>query len=241
MNREYHRWWSPRLEREMDLLVFGHAGARVLVFPTSMGRFYEWEDRGMVAAVGEMIERGWLQLYCVDSVDAESWYCDWAHPGGRAWRHVQYEEYLLNEVLPLSWAKNPNPFLIATGASFGAYHALNIALRHPGLFNRALGMSGIYDIRRWCDGFHNETIYFNNPVEFVQNIHDQGLLERIRQVDLILTVGQDDPNVGGNRFFSQVLWERGIWHAFRVWDGWAHDWPWWRDQFRLYVGGVNGR
>ncbi len=36
MNREYLRWFSPSLQRDMEMLVFGHAGARVLVFPTSM-------------------------------------------------------------------------------------------------------------------------------------------------------------------------------------------------------------
>jgi len=74
MNREYHAWHSPSLNRNMELLVFGHGGSRVLVFPTSMGRYYEWEDRGMMGALGEHIERGWIQLYCVDSVDEESWY-----------------------------------------------------------------------------------------------------------------------------------------------------------------------
>jgi esterase/lipase superfamily enzyme len=42
MHREHVRWFSPRLERDMQLLIFGHAGARVLVFPSSMGRFFEW-------------------------------------------------------------------------------------------------------------------------------------------------------------------------------------------------------
>ena len=55
----------------MELLVFGHHGAPLVVFPTSQGRFYEYEDRGMVGALSEHLERGWLQLYCVDSIDAE--------------------------------------------------------------------------------------------------------------------------------------------------------------------------
>jgi esterase/lipase superfamily enzyme len=74
MNREYHRWHSPALNRDMELLIFGHAGAKVLVFPTSLGKYYEWEDRGMIGALGEQLQRGWIQLFCVDSVDAESWY-----------------------------------------------------------------------------------------------------------------------------------------------------------------------
>ncbi|KAB2859175.1 MAG: esterase, partial [Anaerolineae bacterium] len=63
MNREYHAWHSPTLNRKMELLVFGHAGAKVLIFPTSQGKFYEWEDRGMMWALGEHLERGWLQCY----------------------------------------------------------------------------------------------------------------------------------------------------------------------------------
>lgn len=126
MHREYHKWYSPRLNREMELLIFGHAGARVLVFPTSMGRFYEYEDRGMVANLTDHLENGWLQLYCVDSIDGESFYNNWAHPADKIRRHVQYEDYILHEVLPLSQSKNPNPFLIAHGCSFGAYHAVNM-------------------------------------------------------------------------------------------------------------------
>ncbi|GMQ79550.1 MAG: hypothetical protein BMS9Abin02_2149 [Anaerolineae bacterium] len=74
MKREYHRWYSPSLARDMELLIFGHSGARLLVFPTSMGRFFEWEDRGMIGSLSDQIERGWLQLTCVDSIDEDSWY-----------------------------------------------------------------------------------------------------------------------------------------------------------------------
>src|SRR5271170_6567863 len=64
MNREYHKWYSPRLGRDMELLVFGHTGLPVIVFPTSGGRYYEFEDRGMVGALGGKIDAGQLQLYC---------------------------------------------------------------------------------------------------------------------------------------------------------------------------------
>ena len=86
MHRQYHRWYSPSLEREMDLLEFGHGGARVIAFPTSGGTFHEWEDRGMIQALREPLERGWFHLTCVSAVDRESWYARWKHPGGRAWR-----------------------------------------------------------------------------------------------------------------------------------------------------------
>ena len=65
MNREYHKWFSPHLSREMELLVFGHAGARVLVFPTRTGRFFDYENWGLVESIRHKIENGWLQLFCV--------------------------------------------------------------------------------------------------------------------------------------------------------------------------------
>jgi esterase/lipase superfamily enzyme len=237
MNREYHRWYSPSLGRDMELLILGHAGARALVFPTSMGRFFEWEDRGMIQALGEHLERGWLQLYCVDSVDSESWYARWKHPADRAWRQVQYDNYLLHEVLPLSNQINGNPFLITTGASFGAYHALNFALRHPHLVGRAIGMSGIYDIRRWTDGYHDDNVYFNNPVAFIANENDWGRLAALRRQDLILVTGRDDPMRQSSEELSGVLWRKDIGNALRLWEGWAHDWPWWTQMIHLYIGG----
>lgn len=237
MNREYHKWYSPSLGRDMELLIFGHGGARLLIFPTSKGRFYEWEDRGMMNTIGEHLERGWLQAYCVDSVDAESWYARWRHPSERAWRHIQYEQYLLNEVLPLSWEKNHNPFLITTGASFGAYHAVNFALRHPDLVGRTIGMSGIYEIDRWTDGYHDENIYFNNPAHYVANEHDWGRLESLRRMDIIIAAGRDDSLRYSSERLSAALWSKGIGNALRLWDGWAHDWPWWHQMLYLYVSG----
>ena len=237
MNREYHRWYSPSLGRDMELLVFGHAGARMLVFPTSMGKFYEWEDRGMIAELSDQLENGWLQMYCVDSMDAESWYAWHKHPADRAWRHVQYENYLLEEVLPLVYKKNQTPYMIVTGASFGAYHAMNFALRHPDLVNRVIAMSGMYNIERWLGSYRDDNTYFNSPCLYLPNEFEESRLHLLRSLDIIMAIGHDDPNIANNRWFSSALWNKNIWHALRVWDGWSHDWPYWRKMIRLYLGG----
>ena len=239
MNREFHRWYSPSLERDMDLLVFGHGGARAVVFPTSMGRFFEWEDRDMIAALAEPIERGWLQLYCVDSVDEDSWYAKWKRPSDRAYRHAQYDAYLRDEVLPLTAQRNGHPFLSTMGASLGAYHAVTFALRYPHLVSRAIGLSGMYDIRRQTDGYSDATVYHYNPADFILGEHDPGRLARLARVELVLAIGRDDPLRVENEEFSRRLWSKGLWHALRIWDGWAHDWPYWRDMIRLYAFGAD--
>ncbi|HYJ78503.1 MAG TPA: alpha/beta hydrolase-fold protein [Longimicrobiaceae bacterium] len=237
MHREHHRWFSPSLGRDMDLLVFGHAGARVLVFPTSMGKYFEWEDRGMMDALAEHLVNGWVQLYCVDSVDADTWYDKNKHPHDRAIGQTQYEDYLVGEVLPFSQSRNPNPFLMATGASFGAYHAVNTAFRHPHLFSRVIGMSGLYDIREQTDGFYDDAIAANNPSHYVGELSHPGHLEAMRRMDIVLATGREDSFLANNEYLSKALWEKGIGNALRLWDGWSHDWPYWRDMIRLYISG----
>ena len=237
MYREHHRWFSPSLGRDMEMLIFGHAGARAVVFPTSMGRFYEWEDRGMIATLGEHLDRGWLQLYCVDSIDSTSWYAKHLHPRQRAERHAQYDRYLQHELLPFTAHRNQNPFLLSTGASFGAYHALAFAFRHPELVGRVLGMSGMYDVKHMTEGYSDEEVYFSNPPDFIEHEADPRRLDAIRRMDIIFAIGRDDPSYSDNERLSQKLWHKGVPHAFRVWDGWAHDWPWWKQMVLKYVGG----
>src|SRR6266550_1442466 len=74
MNREHHRNYSHELQRDMEALVFGHAGRPLLVFPSSQGRFFEYEDAGMIRTLAPKIDAGQLQVFCVDSVDSESLY-----------------------------------------------------------------------------------------------------------------------------------------------------------------------
>lgn len=237
VHREYGGWLSPALGRGMEYLIFGHSGARVLVFPSSMGRFYEWEDFGMTSALAEHLERGWLQLFCVDSVDGESWYNEAAPPPVRAARHTQYDRYLIDEFIPYTASRNANPFLITTGASFGAYHALAFALRHPEAVGRVLGMSGLYDVGRFTHGFTNDDVYYANPFEFIRHEADEARLGAMRRMDIILAIGRDDPSVANSVEMSRRLWERGIGNALRLWDGWAHDWPYWKQMVRAYIGG----
>jgi esterase/lipase superfamily enzyme len=240
MNREYHKWHSPSLNRDMELTVFGHAGARVFVFPTQSGRFFDWENRGMMDTLSRHIDNGWIQVYNLDSVDPESWDNAHASPRDRAVRHMQYHDYVINEVLPFSLQKNDNPYAMAMGASMGAYHAASIGLRFPEHFRRWISLSGIYDIRQWTSGYDDELVYQCNPYEFIRG-QDNGKLDQIRQQDIIVVIGKEDPAIQENREFTHSLWNKGVWHAYREWDGFAHDWPYWHEMVLHYIGGADSR
>jgi esterase/lipase superfamily enzyme len=191
----------------------------------------------MPGALAHGLGHGWFHLICVDAVDHESWYAYHAHPGARAWRHEQYTNYVMNEVLPWARWRNGHPYTIFTGASFGAFHALSMGLRFPDRVNRVLAMSALTDIKTFLDGYHNETVYFQNPVDFIPNESDPWRLDRLRAQNIILAVGRDDKLLHQNRELSGKLWGKGIGNALREWDGFAHDWPVWHDMVRTYLGG----
>ena len=71
MKVEYYKEYSPCLKRDMEFKVYGHAGTPILVFPTQNGRFYDFENNGMVATVEGLIDNGNIQLFCCDSIDLE--------------------------------------------------------------------------------------------------------------------------------------------------------------------------
>ena len=230
MNREYHKWYSWRLNRDMELLVFGHAGTPMLVFPTSRGRFFEYENNGMIDAVRSQFESGRLQAFCVDSVDAESWYNKSAHPRDRVLRHIQYEAYILEEVMPFLRNRNWSPARIATGCSFGGYHALNLALRHPDLITHCVSMSGAFDITQFLDGYYDGNCYFNNPPDYLP-----GLERNWDGNHFSLVTGEWDICLGENFRMANLMGIRGIPHNLDVWgDHTKHDWPWWRRMSQKY-------
>ena len=185
MNRDYHRWYSPILGRDMELLVFGRSGARVLTFPTRLGRFFDYENWGIVSSLRRHIDEGWIQLFCLDSVDSMTLYAWWRHPRERIAHHELYERYVLDEVLSFSGRINPCHFVTALGCSLGAYHAANIVLRHPHRFGKLVALSGRYDLTRpvdhfgdLFDGYYDENIYYHTPCHFLPNLHDAWHLTR---------------------------------------------------------------
>src|SRR5579862_3778916 len=235
MNREYHKAYSQELHREMEALVFGHAGTPLVVFPTSMGKFFEYEDRGMIGVLAPKIERGELQVFCPDAVDLESWYNKQVHPKVRVLRHLQYERYILHEFLPFVRWKNQTPRLAMTGCSFGAYHALNFALKHPDVVTHCVSMSGAFDIHQFLDGYYDNDCYFNNPPDFLPNQNDDWFLSRYRQMKIVLGSADWDICLDQNVKMSAVLNGKAVPHWLDVYNNNSrHDWPLWLNMAGKY-------
>ncbi|MEN9354723.1 MAG: hypothetical protein RL318_2048 [Fibrobacterota bacterium] len=241
--REYHCWHSPHLGREMELLTFGHAGERMLVFPSRMERFFEWENRGMIHACRERIEAGTLQLWCLDSLETESFFAFAKSPAERIARHYDFERYVLEEVIPFSQAKNPSSSLGAVGCSFGAFHAAAIVFRHPQRFNRLLALSGRFDLSRsfgedypdLFQGYREDPLYFLMPTHFLPGLRDPKSLSALRDCEILLAVGEDDGFRPSNDDLSRILWGLGVPHHLKLWVGSAHRFRYWRQMARAYL------
>jgi esterase/lipase superfamily enzyme len=208
------------------VLVFGHWGRSVLVFPSQQRTRYEWEEHGMVGAIAELVDAGRVKLYCVDSWDSATWSDEWLSREERARRHESYERWVMEHV--------EGEDVIAAGVSLGAYHAANIALRHPNRFPLALCFSGIYDISGLGWGERGDAVYFNNPVDYAADLggSDASLL-------LVAGRGMWEDTTGAleqTLRFAELLAARGVRHELDVWGEEApHDWPAWRAQLAKHL------
>jgi esterase/lipase superfamily enzyme len=242
MNREYFSWYSERLRRDMELLVFGHAGAKVLMFPTRDGRFWEYEQLGVVDSLAGKIKAGQLQLYCIDGLARESLYGFGQTPAERIRRHAAHQDYILHEVLPLMTARNDHDCTIVQGCSLGAFQAASLAFRHPHLFRKLVAFSGRYDLTMpvesfgdLFDGYYDDSIYFHTPMHFLPGLACDWRLDRLRAMDIIFAVGNEDPFLDNNLHLSRLLGDKGIGHALHRWDGRAHRGSTWRRMAPLYI------
>ena len=235
MNREYHRWYSHRLGRDMELLLYGHSGEPVLLLPTSRGRFYQNEDFGLVGAIADRIQAGRYLVVCADSVDEESWLNRYIHPHDRVARHAAWESYLLHEVVPLVRNRSSGGRLTLAGCSFGGFHAYNVGLRHPDIFQRLISMSGKFETEGFLDGYHDDSVYFHSALQWLPNVSDPGHISALQHVEMILAAGEHDFCRASTERLSGVLWGKGIGNHLSIWNGGTHDWPVWRQMIRAYL------
>jgi esterase/lipase superfamily enzyme len=238
MRREIHKWYSPSLNKDMELVVYGHYGYALLMFPTAAADFLEYERFNLIDTIAEYINRGILKAFSINSINNESWLNRNMHPSHKAIRHQQYNDYVVNEVVPFihSHCKSLVP-LITTGASLGALHAANVFFRRPDIFAGTIAMSGNYDLKSYSRGFFDDNVYFNSPVDYLQNWNDENILNMLRHRSIIIASGQgayEDPEA--SRRLSGILNSKGIQHWLDLWgNDQPHDWPTWRKMLPYFL------
>ncbi|MEM1408651.1 MAG: alpha/beta fold hydrolase [Bacteroidota bacterium] len=231
MKEEHFNWYSQTLSKNIDMLVYGHAGYPVIIFPTTMGRYYESKDFKLIESARWFLEQGLIQIYCPDSIDAHSWYNKSIHPADRVKNHNWYDQFILNEVVHNIRVEKSIPKVCVAGASFGGYHAANFAFRHPESVSHLFSMSGAFDVKSFMDGYYDDNVYFNNPVDYLPDSNNPDLW----QMNIVLGAGEWDICLEANKTLSGILNNKGINHWFDIRKWAEHDWPIWRDMFPHYL------
>ena len=197
MKERYIDQYSHHLNREMGISVYGHAGRLCLVFPPQNGKHQDWKSFGMIDAVADEIERGKIQLFCCDSIDEETWSDLGGDPRRRIERQEAYFHYICDELVPLIRDIHAEDCgmrgdkLMVTGTSMGGYHAVNVFMRRPDLFDQVLSLSGLFQSDYFFHDYHDDLTYANSPLDFLPNMStDHPYIQMYNARDIILCCGQ---------------------------------------------------
>ena len=241
----YHKEYSRELGRDMEYKVYGHRGKPVLVFPTSLGKFYQYEDFGMIEVIKNFIDDGLIQVWTCDSIDGETFYAAQSHPGERIKGHEQYDRYIIRELIPsiVRKSRNGNNIekhkLLVTGCSMGAYYSANFFFRHPEFFDTLIALSGVYATRYFFGDYMDETTYFNSPIDYLRNLSDKWYLDQYRKSKIIICSGQgayEEKMIEDTLQMKTILDEKNIPAWVDIWGyDVNHDWCWWKKQIVYFL------
>jgi esterase/lipase superfamily enzyme len=221
------------------MLTFGHGGYPMVIYPTSMGRHFQNKDFGLINSLEWFINTGRLKVYCPDSLDNDSFYNRGIHPAKRIANHNIYDDLILHEVVYRAMHETGRGLVAMAGCSFGGYHALNFAFRHPDKVGYMFSLGGAFDIRSFMWGFYNDDVYFNNPVDYMPNLGPSWHLDQIRNMGIVLGSGEHDICKEDNYRMAGILYNRGIHYWLDVRPGGIHDWPEWNRMLPHYVSQMN--
>lgn len=256
MEIRYYKEYSKYLQREMEFKVYGKTGKPCLVIPSQNGRFYDFENFGMIEECQSFIEKGALQIFCVDTIDAETLSAIGSPIRERMEQHEKWFWYICDEfyqrMMEINHETTPReqwkmPFV--AGCSMGGYHSANIFFRKPDQFDTVISLSGFYHLQMILGDYIDDLVYLNSPYDSILNLPKEHPYRKLyKRSNIILCVGQgewEQELLQDTREFEQLLQKQQIdaWVDYWGMDV-SHDWSWWRKQwvyFLSYVVAEDGK
>ncbi|MFN2372463.1 MAG: alpha/beta hydrolase-fold protein [Cyclonatronaceae bacterium] len=212
------KWGSPSLGKQMQVNIYGTGGTPVLAFPDYNGKASDYSSLGFLDQINEQLTNEYNRFYCVSTVDKDVFNTRTNNPDGRLGLYIQYENYIMDEVIPFIKDHSGNDFLIVTGVGMGAYHALNFAFKHPETVNKVLAACGRYNIKPFFNDYFSELLYYNNPIEYFPNLNDQDIIDRIKRLDIRIITNNKDPYRSEAEMISDALNDKWIHHSLDLWE-----------------------
>lgn len=235
MKEEYHKWHSNDLDREFEMLVFGHYGYPIVLFPTFNARYWEAKDFGLIDSASDLIESGQVKIYCPDGMERVSWGNNSASPADKVLNQITYEKAILNDVIAYVKHETELERIGIAGCNFGAYQALNLAFKHPDMVEKLICIGGYFDIKPYIDNYYDDNCYFNNPPDYLPNLTDSYYLDRMKTMKIILGTGETDQYFAQNKYISEILHSKNVNHWLDVHPNKGHNWEFWKEVFPKYL------
>ncbi|NIT55258.1 MAG: hypothetical protein GWN00_03135 [Aliifodinibius sp.] len=235
MEAKIEKWRSPSLGKDMELAVYGTSGTPVIGIPTRGATCKQWKKFGMTDSISYQLENGFNQLFVLSSIDNEALLNDNASPEQRIIRQQQYESYIVEEVVPFIKDQNSIKFIIIAGVDFGGYHAITTALKYPEVFGKSIGISGIYDIRPFMDGYYDDDVYFSNPMDFVPNLNKKSLLDKVQDIDFRLVSYEADKRIDDAVRMDNVMRMKFLDHDLDIWSDGGDEWNLWPQMLKTHI------
>ena len=239
MRRELTQWFTERLNRDMQVAVYGHYGPAVLLIPSAGSDFMEYEQRGIIHALSPLLEGGRCKLYAVNSIMGECWLNEQMPDHWKGMRHEQYNEYLVREVVPFihTDCNGSEVPIYTSGVSLGATLSANLFFRYPEFFEGTLSQSGSYDLSSFTRGYFDEYVHKNSPVRYLPEEKDEQQLEQYRQKQIVLATGQgqwERPEF--MQRLHQILEQLQVPHVFDLWGkDVPHEWSSWQQMYPYFI------
>jgi esterase/lipase superfamily enzyme len=232
-------WKSPALGgRDITFVRYGVSGTPLLLFPTAGGDAEEPERFHLISAIGDFLKDLRLKVYVVDSIAGQAWLKECKTLEQAAAVQNKFDQCIYREVVPaIQRDCGGNPGRIWTaGASIGAFNALAVLCRHPDVFERAICLSGTYNMNRFLEGKINRDYYDSSPLDFIPNLSGKHL-EMLKQRFILLAHGTgdfEDPEQSWK--VERVLGPKGIPNRVDAWGKeWRHDWVTWRKMLPQFL------
>lgn len=239
MNREYRTIHSNVLGRQFEMLVYGNSGKPMVVFPSQEGRFFDYENFGMIDTLAPFIQKGLIQVYCIDSIDHESWFAH-TNPVEKVNRANAYDRAVVEDVIPhILKDGHEGAGIIAHGCSFGAFHTANFALRHPEHFDSGIALSGCYNIEFAMQGFYSNDMHAHNPMRYSADLKGKDIVKKLQNNLLVICSGQGawEEWTGEAIQMCKNLSDADVPVLLDLWGyDVNHDWPWWKKMIIYFLG-----
>ncbi len=239
MQRTLDSWYSPNLNKQMEIAMYGHYGFALLMFPSAGADYLEYERFHLIDSIKPMIESGKMRVFSINSINNESWLNNTISGREKVVRHQQYNRYIEDEVVPyIRNAMGGPATTITCGVSLGAFHAANVLFRRPDLFDGVIGMSGIYDLKSYSGGYYDEDVYYNSPADYLPNLPEGDILSQLRGKEHIHFLSGEGPYEAPRASWAiaDLLGMKGIKNNVEIWGKeWSHDWPTWRAMLPSYL------